>query len=181
MTKYASLLFAPEKFHEIGPFRFPVYEDLVPGEAKGIEEYGRRQSRSTFFSIKLAQRIAKDRGITTAEAVEMLSNTAESNQEVLFDYVTELEELQNNALSAVEQQVAYVTLFIKYRGEIKLPNSSEWQRVADWTEADTEAVPTKIVDEVFRFIMWERDGWPTTEGKSEAEDTPKRSSPQKSS
>ena len=37
MSKYASLLFSPTEYHEIAPFRFPIYRDLVPGEAKGIE------------------------------------------------------------------------------------------------------------------------------------------------
>ena len=168
MSKYASLLFSPEKYHEIGPFRFPIYHDLVPGEAKGIEALSRQQSRSTFSSIKLAQRIAKDKGISTKEAVELLSNTSEENQDLLYDYAAELEELQRSTIGAVEQQVAFVTLFMQYRGEAKLPRSKDWQRVEDWTEADTEAIPTKIMEEIFRLIGWERDGWPEPEGKDQA-------------
>ena len=57
-----------------------MYHDLVPGEAKGIEEIGRKQSKSTFRSLKLAKRIAKDKEITTKEAIELLANTAD-NQE----------------------------------------------------------------------------------------------------
>ena len=98
MSKYASLLFGPEKYYEIGPFRFPVYEDLVPGEAKGIEKISRAQSKSTFSSIKLAQRIAKDKEISTKEAVELLSSASEDNQELLYDYVDELEELQSKTI-----------------------------------------------------------------------------------
>lgn len=160
MSKYASLLFAPEKYHEIGPFRFPVYNDLVPGEAKEIEALSRKQSRSTFSSIKLAQRIAKDKGITTKEAIDLLGNTSEDNQDLLYDYAPELEDLQKNSIGAVEQQVAFVTLFMRYRAEVKLPKSRDWQRTEDWTEADTEAMPNKIMEEVFRMIGWERDGWP---------------------
>ena len=78
MSKYASLLFSPAEYHEIMPFRFPVYHDLVPGEAKGIEEMTRKQSKNTFKSIKVAQKIAKQRGITTKEAVELLSSISEA-------------------------------------------------------------------------------------------------------
>jgi hypothetical protein len=167
MSKYASLLFSPEKYHEIGPFRFPIYKDLVPGEARGIETISRKQSKTTFASLKLAQRIAKDRGISTKEAVELLSSNAEDNQEFFYDYATEIEELQSNTVGAVEQQIAYVTLFMQYRGEVKLPRSRDWQKLTDWSEADTEAMPAKYMEEIFRLIGWERDGWPEPEGKSE--------------
>lgn len=165
MSKYASLLFAPEKYYEIGPFRFPIYKDLVPGEAKGVEAISRKQSRSTFASIKLAKRIAQDKGITTKEAIDLLSNTDEDNQEVLYDYASELEEMQRNSIGAVEQQVAFVTLFMQYRAEAKLPKSKDWERVPDWSEADTEAMPTKLMEEVFQLITWERDGWPEPEAE----------------
>jgi len=178
MSKYASLLFAPEKYHEIGPFRFPIYNDLVPGEAKGVEAISRKQSRSTFASIKLAQRIAKDKGITTKEAIELLSNTGEDNQDVLYDYATELEDMQRNSVGAVEQQVAFVTLFMQHRAEVKLPKAKDWERIPDWSEADTEAMPTKMMEEVFQLITWERDGWPEPEGKSQqTEDEPEFSPP----
>ncbi len=169
MSKYASLLFSPEKYHEIGPFRFPVYNDLVPGESRGIEALSRKQSRSTFASIKLAQRIAKDKGISTKDAVELLSNTTEENQDLLYDYAGELEELQRNSVGAVEQQIAFVTLFMQYRAEVKLPKSKDWERVEDWTESDTEAMPTRLMEDVFRLIGWERDGWPEPQGKPDEE------------
>jgi hypothetical protein len=179
MSKYATLLFAPEEYHEIGPFRFPIYHDLVPGEAKGIEAISRQQSRSTFSSIKLAQRIAKDKGISTKEAIDILGNTTEENQDILYDYAPELEELQRNTVGAVETQISFVTLFMKYRAEIKLPKAKDWQRVEDWSAEDTEAMPTKLLEDVFRLISWERDGWPEpeTEGKSAAEDEEQEFSP----
>ena len=166
MSKYASILFSPEKYHEIGPFRFPIYNDLVPGEAKGIEDLSRKQSKSTFSSIKLAQRIAKDKGITTKEAIDLLSGDG-ADEEMLYDYAAELEDLQRNSLGAVEQQIAFVTLFMRYRGEVKLPKSKDWQQTKDWSEEDTEAIPTKVMEEIFQLITWERDGWPQPEGKDE--------------
>lgn len=177
MSKYASLLFAPDKYHEIGPFRFPVYNDLVPGEAKGIEAITRKQSRSTFASIKLAQRIAKDKGITTKEAINLLGDTTEDNQDLLYDYAAELEDLQKNSVGAVEQQVAFVTLFMQHRAEVKLPKAKDWQRTEDWTEADTEAMPSKIMEDVFRLIGWERDGWPEPDAAGKLTDEEQELSP----
>ena len=170
MSKYASILFPAEEYHEIGPFRFPIYHDLVPGEAKQIEAISRKQSRSTFASIKLAQRIAKDKNVTTKEAIELLSGGEGSNQDLLYDYADELENLQKDSIGAVEQQIAFVTLFMQYRGEVKLPKEKDWKPTSDWTEADTEAMPQKVMEEIFRLIGWERDGWPDPEGKPEGGD-----------
>lgn len=172
MSKYASLLFSPEEYYEIGPFRFPVYHDLVPGEAKGIEEIGRKQSKSTFRSLKLAKRIAKDKEITTKEAIELLGNSAEDNQELLYDYANELEELQRDSVGAVEQQIALVTLFMQYRGEAKLPRQKDWQKLSDWTENDTEAIPSRLMEQIFELVTWERDGWPKSEGNAPEPEEP---------
>ncbi len=177
MSKYASLLFSPEEYHEIGPFRFPVYHDLVPGEAKGIEAIGRKQSKSTFRSLKLAKRIAQDKKITTKEAIELLGSTDEENQELLYDYASELEELQRDSVGAVEQQIAFVTLFMRYRGEAKLLGSpgtrtKDWQKLSDWTEADTEAIPGRLMEKIFELVTWERDGWPKSEGNASEPEEP---------
>lgn len=131
MSKYASLLFSPEKYHEISPFRFPIYEDLVPGEAKGIEKLTRDQSKNTFKSIKVAQRIAKAKGISTKEAVELLSKigSEEDNQDFLYEYASELEDLQSDSLGNVETKVAYVTLFMQYRAEAQINGKRKWERL----------------------------------------------------
>lgn len=167
MSKYSALLFKPETYHQIGPFRFPIYHDLVPGEAKGIEEYSKRQSKATFKSIKLAQRIAKDKNISTKEAVALLSKVGGEDTDLLYEYAQELEDLQQDNIGAVEQRIAFVTLFMQFRGEAKI-EGSKWQQLSDWTEDDTENMPSKYLNEVFDLIVWERDGWPKkNEGKEE--------------
>jgi hypothetical protein len=166
MSKYASLLFGPEKYYEVGPFRFPIYKDLVPGESRGIENISRSQSKYTFKSIKLAQKIAKDKNITTKEAIDMLANTSDEDQTTFFDYASEIEELQEIAISATSQKVMLVSLFMKYRGEVKLPKSKEWTKVPDWAEEDTENIPGKVLDKIVEFIEWEREGWPTTDAEA---------------
>ena len=167
MSKYASLLFTPEEYHEITPFRFPIYHDLVPGEAKGIEALSRAQSKSTFKSLKVAQRIAKAKGIPTKEAVELLSNIGEGDGEMVYEFAEELEELQNDASGTVKTQVAFVTLFMQYRAEAQINGKKKWEKLDDWTAEDTEAMPNAIMQQIFEFITWERDGWPQ-EGKKEA-------------
>jgi len=167
MSKYASILFAPEKFHEIGPFRFPIYNDLTPGESKGIEAISRKQSKQTFKSIKLAQQIAKDKKISTQQAIELMSNLGDDDsQDLAIKYADQLEQLQSDGISAVEQQIDFVTLVMQYRGEAKI--KGKWQLLDDWNEDDTQSMPTKLLEQVFEFIIWERDGWPK-EGKDEAE------------
>ena len=168
MSKYASLLFSPEEYHEIAPFRFPIYHDLVPGEAKGIEALTRAQSKNTFKSLKVAQRIAKAKGIPTKEAVELLSNIGEGDQDMVYEFAEELEELQSEASGNVETQVAFVTLFMQYRAEAQINGKKKWEKLDDWTVEDTEAMPNAIMKQIFQFITWERDGWPK-EGKAEAE------------
>jgi len=169
MSKYASLLFAPTEYHEIAPFRFPIYHDLVPGEAKGIEEMTRNQSRTTFKSIKIAQRIAKQKGITTKEAVELLSNISDGqHEEDIYEFAEELEELNRDQVGGVETQIDFVTLFMQYRAEAQINGKKKWEKLSDWTLEDTEAMPTQVLQDIFQLILWERDGWPK-EGNDEAE------------
>lgn len=165
MSKYASLLFPVEEYHEIGPFRFPILHDLVPGEAKGLEAINKKQAKHTFTSIKLAQRIAKDRDITTKEAIDLLAEGAES-EEIFYEYAEEMEQLQALNLSAIDTKIAVATLLMKYRGEIKTPEAEEWKKVPDWSDVDSEVIPSKVLDEIMQFVEWERTSWPDAEGKS---------------
>jgi len=171
MSKYAGLLFPVEEYHEILPFRFPIYHDLVPGEAKSIEEITRKQSKSTYESIKLAKRVAKDKKLTVNQALDMLATASQDkNSEILYDYFDELNALQSSSDGAVEQQIKFVTLFIRYRGEAKVGNDKKtWKKLPDWTEDDTEAMPSKLMEEIFQLILWERDGWPEKDSEKKIE------------
>ena len=167
MSKY-SILFNADRYQEIGPFRFPVYEDLTPGEAKGAELLNKEQSKGTYKSMKLAQKIAQDRKISNKDALEILGNLADdANQDLFFKYADEVEALSASSPTATEQKIAYVTLFMRYRGETKLPPSENWTKTKDWTDEDTEVVPTKVMDKIFEMFLWERDGWPE-EGNAKA-------------
>jgi hypothetical protein len=57
---------------------------------------------------------------------------------------------------------------MKYRAEAQLNGKRKWEKLSDWTQEDTESMPTSVMNEIFQLILWERDGWPK-EGNVEAE------------
>lgn len=165
MSKYASILFGAESYYEIGPFRLPIYHDLVPGESKRIEDISRKFNTASYKSLKLAKRLADDRNISMKQAVDLLSRANDpENEDIVMNYVTELEEIERAQLSPTAQRIAFITVLLKFRAEVKLPNSDDWTSVKDWTDEDTEHIPPTILNQLFEFLTWERDGWPS-EGK----------------
>ena len=168
MSKYSSVLFGAERYEKIGPFRFPIWKELVPGEVRGFERIAKEQARSTFRSIKLAQKVGAERGISTQEAIELLGNlNKEENQDILYQYAEELDEIQNAGLTEHAQKLEHVTLFMKYRGEVKMPGSREYVQTKDWSSDDTDNMPTNLLNAVYELIVKERDGW--TEGGKDTE------------
>lgn len=161
MSKYSNLFFSEKEYYEILPFRFPIYKDLVAGEAEGVENIARNQAQNTYTLLKIAKQLAKKKKISVKEALDILSD-ADSDNEVIYDYAEELAEVQRKGSTVAEQQIEMVTLFLKYRGEIE--DDKEWKSVGDWTREDTLAMPTKLMNDVFEFVNWERNGWPE-EGK----------------
>lgn len=161
MSKYAKRFFAPQEYHTIEPFRFPIYKELVGGEAEFLEEMNRREAKQTYKMLRLAQRISQDHGITVQEALEVLSNPNTDKQDLLYRYLEEVNEI-NAALSnprATTNEI--VTMFMQLRAEAPTQSGAGWEQLADWTLADTHAMPSTLVDRVFELLRWERDGWPT--------------------
>lgn len=178
-SRYSSLLFETQEYHRIGPFRFPVYHDLLPGEVRAIETVNRENAKASYQTLKLARTIANKRGIRPSEAVQLLSNlNDDKDQDIIFEFADELEENQRNSISAIEQQAATVTAFMQRRAEVAFPDAPDvWKKTSDWAQEDTDTMPTKMMQDVFDFISWERDGWPTpedAEGNDEAK--PKKTS-----
>lgn len=175
-TRYSSLLFDTQEYHRIGPFRFPVYHDLLPGEVRAIEEVNRKNAKASYQTLKLARTIANKRGIRPSEAVKLLSSLSDDkDQDLIFEFADELEENQRNSVSEVEQQAAAVTVFMQRRAEVAFPGApDDWKKTSDWTDADTDTMPTKMMQDVYALISWEREGWPTpedAEGKEPAKKT----------
>ena len=161
MSKYSNLFFQEKEYYEIAPFRFPIYEDLVAGEAEGVEAIARNQAQNTYTLLKIAKQVSKKKKISVKEALDILSDT-ENDSEVIYDYAEELAEVQKGGSTVAEQQIEMVTLFLKYRGELQ--NDGKWIDLLDWSREDTLSIPSKVMSEVFEFISWERNGWPK-EGK----------------
>lgn len=161
MSKYSKLFFQEKEYHDIGPFRFPIYEDLVAGEAEGVENIARKQAQNTYTLLKIAKAVSKKKKISVKAALEILSD-AESDNEVLYDYAEELADIQKESATVAEQQIEMTTLFLRFRGEVK--DEEGWKTVPDWSREDTLSIPSKLLNEVFEFINWERNGWPE-EGK----------------
>ena len=161
MSKYSNLFFSEKEYYEILPFRFPIYKDLVAGEAEGVENIARSQAQNTYTLLKIAKQLSKKKKISVKEALDTLSD-ADSDNEVIYEYAEELAEVQKKGSTVAEQQIEMVTLFLKFRGEIE--DEDGWQPVEDWTREDTLAMPSKLMSDVFDFINWERNGWPE-EGK----------------
>lgn len=172
-TRYASLLFKQQEYHQIGPFRFAVYHDLLPGEVRALEQISRQNAKATYQSLKLAKAIAKKRGIRPREAVELLNNLGDDQQDLIFEFADELEENQRNGVSVIEQQAASVTAFMQLRGEAAFPDAPDtWVKTSDWVQSDTDMMPTQMMQEIFELIQWEREGWPD-QGNEKAADPKK--------
>ena len=161
MSKYSSLLFPSTNQRQVGDsIRFAVYGDILPGEARHLNEISRKQSQASYASIKLAQQISRDKGISIKEAVTLLSNLDdENNQDLLYNYAEMLNDINASGLDELAIKIGFVTVLMQARGEIKKAEGS-WSFVPDWAEDDTEAMPPAILKECFEFIIEERDGKP---------------------
>ena len=167
MSKYSQAFFGKKEYYEIPPFRFPIYKDLVAGEVEGIEEVGRNQAKHTYALLKIAKDISTKQDISVQEALEWLSDVND-NQEVLFDYVDELAEIQTKGQSITEQKMQTISLFMRYRAEFK--EKGKWTLTSDWTDDDTRTMPNRLLDEIYQFVEWERNGWPTGEETEETDE-----------
>ncbi len=164
MSKYSKIFFGQKEYYDIAPFRFPIYKDLVAGEIEGIEDVARKQAKNTYALLKIAKDIAVRKDIPVQEALDALSDVNE-NQEVLYDYVDQLAEIQTNGQSASEQKILTVTLFMKYRAELK--EGKKWVHTPDWEVTDTREMPSRLLDEIYTFVEWERNGWPDPDEEEE--------------
>ena len=157
MSKYSKIFFGQKKYHDIQPFRFPIYNDLVAGEIEGIEALARKQASNTYALLKIAKDVAQKQDIPVQDALDALSDV-DSNQELLFEYVDELALIQTQGQSVSEMKIETVTLFMRYRAELKERN--KWVQVPDWEMDDTREMPRRLLDDIYDFVDWERNGWP---------------------
>jgi len=166
MSKYSKIFFGQKEYYDIKPFRFPIYKDLVAGEIEGIEDLARKQAKNTYALLKIAKDVAEKQEIPVHEALDALSDINQ-NQDLLYEYVEELADIQTQGQSVSEQKIMTVTLFMRYRAELK--ERSKWVHVPDWEEADTREMPRRLLDDIFEFVDWERNGWPSDNDEEETD------------
>jgi hypothetical protein len=166
MSKYSKIFFGQKEYYDIKPFRFPIYKDLVAGEIEGIEDLARKQAKNTYALLKIAKDVAEKQEIPVQEALDALSDINQ-NQDLLYEYVEELADIQTQGQSVSEQKIMTVTLFMRYRAELK--ERSKWVQVPDWEEADTREMPRRLLDDIFEFVDWERNGWPSDSDEEETD------------
>ena len=164
MSKYSKIFFGQKKYHDIQPFRFPIYNDLVAGEIEGIEALARKQASNTYALLKIAKDVAQKQDIPVQDALDALSDV-DSNQELLFEDVDELALIQTQGQSVSEMKIETVILFMRYRAELKERN--KWVQVPDWEMDDTREMPRRLLDDIYDFVDWERNGWPEDDDSEE--------------
>lgn len=96
---------------------------LTVGEAWDIDLISAKRQKAAIIASKLVKKISVDRGVTIAEAQELLSPTRNAengtevdNSAVIYDYIEDFTEL--NTLSAIDNNsvtIAIVTMFIQNR------------------------------------------------------------------
>ena len=165
-----SILFQPTEFHCIGPFRFPIYKALLPGEMKYLESISRDDANVKFASVRLAKKIAADKGIDIDAAFELLTSLQDAgNKSLVFEYLEDIENLNTGSRGETLIKSDLVTIVMKFRGQVKFPEDETYTPMKDWSDADTDNLPPHIMDEIFQLAIWERDGWPEP-GKTQPEE-----------
>ena len=165
-----SILFQPTEFHCIGPFRFPVYKSLLPGEMKYLESISRDDANVKFASVRLAKKIAQDKGIELDAASNLLSTLQyDNNKSLVFEYLEDIENLNAGSRGEMAIKSDLVTIMMKFRGQVKFPEDETYTPMKDWSDSDTDNLPPAVMDEIFQLAIWERDGWPEP-GKPTAEE-----------
>ena len=96
---------------------------LSVGEARDIDSIDAKRQKAAIIASKLVKKISVDRGVTIAEAQELLSPTRSAdgatevdNSDVIYDYIEDFTEL--NALSSIDSasvSISVASLFIKKR------------------------------------------------------------------
>ena len=186
MAAYDTLLFPSDKFHEIGPFRFPIYEDLVPGESKALTALMNELAEESLKLMDLAQRIATEKSLEFDYIMELMQNPQNAEYtKVLGPYMRELHRFKGEQDQTRHLQAVSLVM-LNYRGQVRNPETKEYESTCDWEFEHTDTVPLKLLRAISTFVEWERDGWPEQSGTggnetptSESSDEPMEKTPRR--
>jgi hypothetical protein len=158
-SKYASVLFQSTEVYDIGPFRFPIYKTLTPTEAKALGEYQKAASAKQLASVSFARDHAKKLGVKTKVVLAALRDPeSDLFDDLVYDNVEEFNKMQEQGDMTKERNI-YITAVMQSRGSVQLIPDGPYEKTRDWTVEDTTGLLT-VADEIFKFITWEKDGWP---------------------
>jgi hypothetical protein len=143
---------------EIGPFRFPVYNDLTVQEAEAFDRSEVKSAETRWSMVSLARRIAVEQGITDEQAIALLMQPQDDSQiDMLLGYAAHVQLLMESAVTPQQLQKQLVTVMIRCRGEVR-GRDGGWQRADGWTEDDTGRLSRAFLTELWEFLSTERNG-----------------------
>lgn len=165
----------------IDVFNFKTYGSLIKRELKWFENESRKRINSILPLYKLAKKIAKADDISEPEALAIVQNLAEAeNQHYAFTYLEDLNEIQNNKYSESDFDGDIATMFIISR----IPSSKlalisedlfecyaiEYDANKGWMPEYTEALPMSVINDIVRFVSDERSGISASDSKGSDEE-----------
>lgn len=159
MSKYAFLIHGDDaEFSEINPrLRMRKYGSWLIHEKIKQEEANKDRSRQILDVVQLAQKIAKDKGITVDQAFVAINNAeAEGNTAITADYLDEVRQIVINTPSEVAQDLMFLTYFVQGRGQGLIDGT--WTDLKDWSDDDTKVLDDKTRNAIVAFINAEQSG-----------------------
>jgi hypothetical protein len=174
MSKYSEffLLSSPKHCELNEKLRLRSYQSWLSEEVWCREAQSKKKAKFTLEVIRLARKIAKAKDIGEDEAFQLLQSGGDDREDLLKEFGDEVHGIMDLAPSNREQFEELVTLFFKNRGEVL--EGKKWTSTSDWSNEDTQKLPTSILTAIEQFMADEeggRDG--TDEEKEEEEDAPK--------
>jgi hypothetical protein len=172
MSRYSDffLVSSPDYCELTEKMRIRSYGCWLTEEAWLREAQSKKQARFTLALIRIARKIAKERGVTEDEAFAMFEAQGNDRGEFFAGYEEEIDAAMTQALTNKERSEEMVTLFMKNRGEVL--EGKKWQPTDQWTVDDTCKLPTALMRKIEEF-MKEEDDRPSVEQDDEDEDSPK--------
>jgi len=133
------------------------------------ELQSKKRAEFSLRAIRLARRIAAEKGISEDEAFDLLQSDAPERQEQLGDHAEDAAALFLLLPSAQDQFEELVTRFFQNRGEVL--KGAEWVATTDWSKADTGKLTKFMLDAVEAFMAKEEG--PASAGDDDEEESPK--------
>lgn len=137
------------------------YYDLLGQEDEAIADYERQSAAAKLQVLLLRQKLAEKLDCEPDEIQKRLEQ-AESDPEirrVLLDCGEDVLMMQAALPSETRRDEVLRTAVMAERAEVLTP-SGDWEKIQDWTEADTLRLPKRVRQALTDFILQEMQGRP---------------------